>query len=78
MKTSHLSELEHIKVLLLTGFGRYKPEGMRPLGRPTQINGRTKMDFKETGCRRVKWILLEKDRDTWQATMSTRMSLRVP
>jgi hypothetical protein len=36
------------------------------------------MDFKETGCRRVKWIHLEQDRDMWQATVNTRMSLKVP
>jgi len=48
MMTSHLSELEHIKVLLLTGFGRYKPEGMRPLGRPRQMGGK-------------KWILKKED-----------------
>lgn len=36
------------------------------------------MDFKERGCRRVKWILLEQDMDTWQATVNTRMSLWAP
>jgi hypothetical protein len=39
MMTSHLSELKHIKVLLLTGFGRYELEGMRPLGRPRKMAG---------------------------------------
>jgi len=45
---SHLSELEHIKVLLLTGFGRNKPEGMMLLGRPGQMRGK-------------KWILKKQD-----------------
>jgi len=48
MMTSHLSELEHIKVLLLTGFGRYIAEGMKPLGRPRQMGGK-------------KWIIKKED-----------------
>jgi hypothetical protein len=41
-----------------------KPEGMRPLGRPShRWKDNIKMDLQELGCREMDWIELAQDRD---------------
>jgi len=41
-----------------------KPEGKRPLGRPTRrCKDNIKMDLKEVGCGSMAWIDLAQDRD---------------
>jgi len=45
-----------------------KPEGKRPLGRPTRGWGdNIKMDVQEVGCGVMEWIELAQDRDRWRA-----------
>jgi hypothetical protein len=36
------------------------------------------MDLKETGCERVGWVHLARDRVQWRAIVNTVMNLRVP
>jgi hypothetical protein len=56
-----------------------KPEGERPLGRPThRWEDNIKMDLQEVGCACVDWIGLAQDRDRWRALESAVMNLRVP
>jgi hypothetical protein len=56
-----------------------KPEGKRPLGRPTRrwIDN-IKMDLLETGLNVVGWIGLAQDRYRWRALVNSVMNLRVP
>jgi hypothetical protein len=56
-----------------------KPEGMRPLGRPTRrwMNN-IKMNLREMGRGGRNWIDLVQDRDQWKALVNTVMNLRVP
>jgi hypothetical protein len=43
-----------------------KPERKRPLGRPRgRWEDGIKVDLRETGWERVKWIHLAQDRDRW-------------
>jgi hypothetical protein len=56
-----------------------KPEGKRPLGRPSRrwvdnIN----MDLKHIGWSGTDWIDLSQDRDGWRGLVNTVMNLRVP
>jgi len=56
-----------------------KPEGKRPLGRPTnrwEDNIRT--DLRETGWESVDWIHMAQDRVQKWALVDTVMNLRVP
>jgi hypothetical protein len=55
-----------------------KPEGKRPLGRPThrRVDG-IRMDLREIGWGSVDWIQLAQDRDLWWALVNTVMNLRV-
>jgi len=56
-----------------------KPEGKRPLGRPSRRwvdNIRT--DFQEVGCGYMDWIGLAQDRDRWRTLVSAVMKFRVP
>jgi hypothetical protein len=55
-----------------------KPEGKRPLGRPTRRweNG-VRMDLREIGLGGVDWIRLAQERDRWRAVVSAVMKLRV-
>ena len=55
-----------------------KPEGKRPLGRPRRRwEDNIKMDL-EVGRGCGDWMELAKDRDRWQAFVSTVMNFRVP
>jgi hypothetical protein len=56
-----------------------KPEGKRPLGRPTRRwKDNIKMDFRVIGINRANWIRLAQDRVKWWAFVNTVMNLRVP
>jgi len=56
-----------------------KPEGRRPLGRPSRRwVDNIMMDFQEVGYEYVDWIWLAQDRDRWRTLVSAVMNLRVP
>jgi hypothetical protein len=56
-----------------------KPEGKRPLGRPTRRwKDNIKMDLREIGWESMDWMHLAQDRDQWRALVNTVMNLRVP
>ena len=56
-----------------------KPEGKRPLGRPTRRwVDNIRMDLQEVGCGYVDWIDLAQDWDSWRTLVSAVMNLRVP
>jgi len=56
-----------------------KPEGKRPLGRPTRRwVDNIRMDLQQVGCGYVDWIGLAQDKDRWRTLVSTVMNLRVP
>jgi hypothetical protein len=55
-----------------------KPEGKRPLGRPSRWFDNTKMGLREIGWCGMDWIDLAQDRDKWRALVNTIMNLRVP
>ena len=69
-----------IRLTLRSGLYRVlvgKPEGKRPLGRPTRRwVDNIGMDLQEVGCGYVDWIGLAQDRDRW--LVSAVMNLRVP
>jgi hypothetical protein len=56
-----------------------KPEGKRPLGRPTRrwIDN-IKMNLLEIALSVVDWIRLTQDRYRWRALVNSVMNLRVP
>jgi hypothetical protein len=54
-----------------------KPEGKRPLGRPSnRWEDGIKMDLRETGWG-VEWFHVAQDRDRWRAVVNAVMNLRV-
>jgi len=56
-----------------------KPEGKRPLGRPShRWVDIIKMDLQEVGFSGMDWIKLAPDRDRWQALVNAVMNLWVP
>jgi hypothetical protein len=55
-----------------------KPEGRRPLGRPSRWEDNIKMDLREVGWEGMDWIDLAQDRDRWQALVNEVMNFRVP
>jgi hypothetical protein len=56
-----------------------KPEGKRPLGRPTRRwVDNIRMDLGETGWGGVDWVGLAQDRGKWRALVNAVMNLRVP
>jgi hypothetical protein len=55
-----------------------KPEGNRPLGRPTLgWEDNIKMGLQEVGWG-MEWNELAQDRDRWRALVNAVMKLRVP
>ena len=56
-----------------------KPEGKRPLARPTRRwEDNIKMDLQELGRGFGDWMELAQYRDRWRALVSTVMNFRVP
>ena len=56
-----------------------KPEGRRPLGRPThRREDNIKMDLQQVRWGSTDWIDLACDRDRWRAVVNVAMNLRVP
>jgi hypothetical protein len=56
-----------------------KPEGKRPLGRPSRRwEDNIKLDLGEIGIDVANWIQLAQDRVQWLAFVSMVLNLRVP
>jgi hypothetical protein len=56
-----------------------KPEGKRPLGKPTRRwKDNIKMDLQEIGWGRADWMEVAQDRDRLRAFVDTVMDFRVP
>ena len=56
-----------------------KPEGKRPLGRPTCTwEDNIKMDLQEVGGGRGDWMELAQDRDRWRALVGAVRDFRDP
>ena len=56
-----------------------KPEGKRPLGRPSpRWEDNIKMDLQEVGRSCGDWMELAQDRDRWRALVNMLRNLRVP
>jgi hypothetical protein len=54
-----------------------KPEGERPLGRPTRrLEDNIEMNLGELGV--MYWIYLTQDRDQWRPHVNMVMNLQVP
>ena len=55
-----------------------KPEGKRPLRRPTRRwEDNMKMDLRVVDCHPGDWIALVEDSDQWRASVRAVMNLRV-
>jgi hypothetical protein len=56
-----------------------KPEGKRPLGRPTHSwEDDIRMELRPIGWGVMDWIDLAQDRNQWRALVNTIMNLQVP
>ena len=56
-----------------------KPEGKRPLGRPShRWEDNIMIDLQEVGCGGVNWIKLAQDSDRWWTPVNAVMKLLVP
>jgi hypothetical protein len=56
-----------------------KPEGKRPLRRPSRRGvDDIKMDFRVIGWSVMNWADVIEDRDQWRALVNTIMNFRVP
>jgi len=56
-----------------------KPEGKRPLGRPSyRWEDNIWMDLQEVGCGGMDWIEMAQDTDGCRALVNAVMNLRVP
>ena len=56
-----------------------KPEGKRPLGRPSRRwENNIKMDLEEVGRDCGDWMKMAQNRDRWLALVSTVMNFGVP
>jgi hypothetical protein len=56
-----------------------RPEGTRPLARPSQRwEDNIKMDFQEVEWECMDWFALVKDRDRCQVFVNAVMNLQVP
>jgi hypothetical protein len=56
-----------------------RPEGKRPLGKPTRRwEDNIKMVLREMEIDVANWIQLAQDRVKWRAFVSTAMNLQVP
>ena len=54
-----------------------KPEGKRPLGRPShRWEDNIKKDLQELECGDMHWIELAQDRDRWRAFLNAVTNLR--
>jgi len=55
-----------------------KPEGKRPLGRPTRRwENNNKLDIQKVGCGFMDWIGLAQDMDRWWSLVFAVMILLV-
>jgi hypothetical protein len=55
-----------------------KPEGKRPLGRPThRWEDYIMMDLQKVGFGGIDWIKLAQDRDRWWELVTLVMNLRI-
>jgi hypothetical protein len=62
-----------------TGFLLEKPEGKRPLGRPSnRWEDNIKMGMQEVKLGGMDWIKLAQDRSRWLELVNAVMNLRVP
>jgi len=56
-----------------------KPEGAKPLGRPSRRwEDNIRMDFREAEWEGVDWMQLTQGRDQWRAVVNKVMNIRVP
>jgi hypothetical protein len=56
-----------------------KPEGKRPLGRPScRWVDNIKMDLEDIGWSGVDWIGLAQDRDKWRGLVNAILNIRAP
>jgi hypothetical protein len=57
----------------------WKPEDMRPLGRPRRgWEDNIKVDLQEVGQGGLEWIDLAQDRERWRALVNAVVNLLVP